>query len=165
MFKIQLAIYVVWLMAVIIFQFSDTFRQRLGRLPFYLCGLLPSWQMFGPSPVDGDYCLYFRIASAPGGSYGEWQPAVYDRKPPVLTALFFNPYTHISIALREICQQVGSARLERNVYYQLLLNDVIRQSEVFEPAVRTGSRLIQFQICWKTPAAHTSLFCSHAHPF
>lgn len=163
--KVALAIYVTWQMAVIIFQFSETFRKGLAPWQFYLCGLLPSWRMFGPQPVDGDYRLYYRTSTEKDNRFSGWQLADYDKKPPVPGALFFNPHANIVKALREICRQAGAARSERNVYYQLLLNDVIRQVSRQEPEGAPGRRLVQFQICWTTPADANPIFCSHVHPF
>ena len=172
MLKLILAIFVIWQLAVIIYQFSDAFRNRLGALSFYGCGLLPTWRMFGPQPVDGDYLLYYRTAetasSAPAeaassaNSFSEWQLFDYDQKPHPVLALFFNPRGNLVKALREICQEAAKAGSVNNVYYQLLLNALIQKLSR-HPAQKTNQ--VQFQICWKTPTTLTPIFSSHVHPY
>jgi len=185
MLKLTLAIFVIWQLAVIIYQFSDAFRNRLGAWPFYLCGLLPTWRMFGPQPVDGDYLLYYRTAETqspthpasaakgpnPAGpptaaahkaTFSEWQPFDYDQKPHPLLALFFNPRANLVKALREIGQEAAKAGSVNNVYYQLLLNALI-QKLTTHPG--KANQLLQFQICWKTLTTTTPIFSSHVHPY
>jgi hypothetical protein len=171
MLKLTLALFVIWQLAVIIFQFSDAFRKRLGAWPFYLCGLLPTWRMFGPQPVDGDYLLYYRTAAAEPPatekagtpSFTIWQLLDYDKKPHPLLTLFFNPRANLVKALREISQEAVKAGSVNNVYYQLLLNELIRNLK--PQAAQPAHRLVQFQICWKTPSSITPLFSSHVHPY
>lgn len=162
MLKLTLAIFVSWQLAVIIFQFSDAFRKRLGAWPFYLCGLLPTWRMFGPQPVDGDYQLYYRTADPT--TFTDWQLLDYDKKTHPLLTLFFNPRASLVKALREIAQEAAKAGSENNVYYQLLLNELIRELRKSGPT-QTDRRLVQFEIRWKTPSTLTPLFSSHVHPY
>jgi hypothetical protein len=191
--KIFLAVFVIWQLAVILYQFWEPFRIRLARLQFYLCGLLPTWQMFGAEPADGDYLVYYRTsiepsaastepsaataAPAPADShFTDWQLVDYDQKPVLPLALFFNPHGFIIKGLREICLQASRATSPRNIYYQLLLNDLIRRSRQRDPNAQPAAgihqrethpvdRIIQFQIHWQTPATITPIFSSHAHPY
>jgi hypothetical protein len=167
MIKIAIALSLLWQLAVILFQFWGPFRNKLGRLQFYLCGLLPTWRMFGPDPTDGDYQVYYR--TAPEGMvddaiFTEWRLVDYDLKPMLPFSLFFNPRGNIVKGLREICQEAIKASSDHNVFYQLLLNDLIRRYRQGQPAGTASTYLIQFQIRWQTPAALTPIFSSHAHP-
>ena len=183
--KIFLAVVVIWQMAVILYQFWEPFRIRLARLQFYLCGLLPTWQMFGPEPADGDYLVYYRTSTEPSAAtaapapadshFTDWQLVDSDQKPVLPLSLFFNPHGFIIKGLREICLQ-ASRRRPRNIYYQLLLNDLIRRSRQRDPNAQPAAgihqrethpvdRIIQFQIRWQTTATITPIFSSHAHSY
>ena len=172
MIRLTLAIFVIWQLAVILFQFSTGFREKLGAWPFYLCGLLPTWRMFGPQPVDGDYQLYYRTAEAKQTDetphqgeppFTPWQLFDVDKKPHPLQALFFNPRANLVKALREICQEAAKTTSPNNVYYQLLLQELIR--ELKREAQQPSHTLLQFQITWRTPASLTPIFSSHVHPY
>jgi len=177
MIKIALALFLIWQLAVILYQFWEPFRKKLARLQFYLCGLLPAWQMFGPDPIDGDFLVFYRTApenDATDPRYTEWELVDYDKKPMLAFSLFFNPRGNFVKALREICQETVKASSDRNVFYQLLLNDLIhrcrvRQSVTTDQTHQLSStvraRLLQFQIRWQTPTAVTPIFSSHAHPY
>ena len=166
MLPLFLAFFTLWQLAVILFQFCKPFRAAMERRHFYLCGLFPAWRMFGPDPADGDYLVYYRTAS--NNVYTDWRLADYDKKSPLLLTLFYNPRGNIVKALREICQEIVRSRSEYNGYYQLMLNDLIRQTRtesepVKEPA--EASTRIQFQIRWQTPERLSTLFSSHAHRY
>ena len=195
MLKLTLAIFVVWQLAVILFQCSAEFRQKLGAWPFYLCGLLPTWRMFGPQPVDGDYLLYYRTAAnranpaqpqTAAASFTPWRLLDADQKPHPLLALFYNPRANLVKALREICQEAAKADSPNNVYYQLLLHELIRElkrhpepspteahepkhtlepNQPRQPKKPPEPKLLQFQICWRTPTSLTPIFSSHVHPY
>jgi len=167
MIKIAIALCVLWLLAFILFQFWEPFRTRLDRWQFFLCGLLPAWRMFGPQPIDGDFLVYYRTApddNPDNHLFTEWKLVNYDRKPMLPFALFFNPRGNIVKALREICQEAVKASSARNVYYQLLLNDLARRCRQDQASTAGAGRLLQFQIRWQTPSALTPIFSSHVHP-
>jgi len=157
MLPLFLSFFAGWQLAVIGFQFWKPFRAAMESRNFYLCGLLPNWRMFGPNPVDGDYLVYYRMAS--NNSYTDWRLADYDKKVPLLLTLFYNPRANLVKALREICEEIVRSRSEHNVYYQLMLNDLIRRTHT------EGATHIQFQIRWQTPERLSTLFSSHAHPY
>jgi hypothetical protein len=160
--RLIFALFAVWQLAVIIYQFSDSFRKWLDPLAFYCCGLLPSWRMFGPAPVDGDYCLFYRTATEEGSPFSDWQRVDDPKKTPAPLTLFFNPGNDLSKALRDICQQAIRSDDERNVNCQMLLNHltgILRQHGEAAPA----AGLLQFQIRWRTPSVLQPIFSSHVY--
>jgi len=162
--KIALAFYVVWLMTVIIFQFSEPLRKRLDPLHFYLCGLLPAWHLFSPRPTDGDYGLYYRTSAQEKGDFSDWKEVGYIRRKVFLHVLF-NPNGNIVKATQEICQYASQSMTERNVYYRLLLRDITGRARRGKEAPVAEHRFIQFRISWKTPASQNNLFFSNVHEF
>jgi hypothetical protein len=166
MLKLTLAVFVLWQLLVIIYQFSDILRNRLAGLSFYSCGLLSTWRMFGPQPVDGDYQLYYRTAPSEYTPMGNWQLLDYDKKAPIPFNLVFNPHANLVKALREITQEAIKSGSEHNVYYQLLLNDLIRElNQQKRVPTGDGPARVQFEIRWKTPTSLQPIFSSHVHPY
>lgn len=160
MLALTLALFVGWQIAILLIQFSEPLRKRFGALNFYGCGLLPTWRMFGPRPLDGDYLIYYRTAKAKAEEFTEWQPLNHNKKPIIPAILFFHPKASLTKILHEISQEAAKARSEQNVYYQLLLNELIRRLKK-----ERAHHLVQFQICWKSPASLTPIFSSHVHPY
>jgi hypothetical protein len=163
MLKIALAFYLIWQLVVVIYQYSEALRQRLDGWAFYLCGLLPTWQMFGPRPVDGDYRLYFRTRPGDEGIFCDWRPVDHARKATIVGGLFFHPQAHLVKSMRDICVQVCLSQSEYNVYYQLLLQYVIGVVRLQIPAKQAGEPQLQFRIDWRTPGDLQPIYYSHVH--
>jgi hypothetical protein len=165
MLKLACAFYVAWLLTVLIFQFSEPLRRRMKRLPFFLAGLVPTWRLFAPRPVDGDLCLYYRTRKDEGSIFSPWQSLQAEQRTPLAISVFYDPGRSMARALQDVFLRVCRADSSRNVYYQLLLQHVIHRirREPFDGQPPEGQ--IQFRIERRIPEEVHFLFESHVHPF
>jgi hypothetical protein len=163
MLKLPLAIFAIWQLAVVIFQYSELLRQRMGSWPFWLCGLLPDWRMFGPRPVDDVFQLHFRIRAGYGAAFSEWRLIDDTQKGPALSSLFFHPRSHLANAMRLVCSQVCTSSSQYDPWYQMLLQHVIGHIRRSEPAGVAEIRHLQFRIGRQTLENNAPLFESHVH--
>jgi hypothetical protein len=161
--KVLLAFYVFWIVFVLVFQFADRLREWTDAWQFYLGGLLPTWRMFAPKPVDGDFRLYYRVREG-GAAFSAWTPVAHPQKSTMPVRLLFNPGMHCITALRDICDEVRRSESDRNVYYQLLLQYLTNEFRRRQPEIATDALQLQFRICAQVGESNTPVYHSHVHP-
>lgn len=165
MLKLFCAIYFAWLLLTLVYQFSEPMIRRMRYLPLFLSGILPSWRLFAPRPVDGDLYLCYRTRKDEGSVFGPWQQLPAGRQVPLIAGLFYDPGRSMARALQDIFVRVCRSESSRNVYYQLLLQHMIRLIKLQgggEAGAWAGQ--LQFRIERRTPQHIHPLFESHVHP-
>ena len=164
MLKLACAFYSAWLLAALIHQFSEPMRRRMKRLSFFPAGLLPSWRLFAPKPVDGDLYLFYRIRKDEGSAFTPWQPLPAEKRAPLVITVFYDPGRSMARALQDVFVRVCRAESSRNVYYQMLLQHLIHLIRRQGIDGQTPEGQLQFRIERRTPQHIHPLFDSHVHP-